>query len=286
MSLQIWFDGKLVDKESARVSIYDHGLLYGDGVFEGLRLYNGRIFRVEQHMRRLFDSAKAIRLAIPYTGEQLTSAIYETAKANKLTECYVRLIVTRGVGALGIDPQKCERPSVFAITDMIAIYPKEMYQNGVSAIVSSIPRMHPNSLSPRVKSLNYLNNILAKIEANDAGVSEAIMLNHQGTVAEGTAENIFVVRDGVVSTPGLADSVLEGVTRGAMIDLCRRMDIRVVEHVVERHDLYVSDECFFTGSGAEVMPVTKIDGRTVGSGEVGPITMRLIESFHRYVREG
>ncbi len=285
-SLQVWVDGKLVDKERASVSVYDHGLLYGDGVFEGIRLYNGRIFRPEQHLKRLFESAKAIRLSIPYTIEQLTSSIYETAKANKLTDCYVRLVVTRGVGTLGIDPKRCSSPSVFIITDQIAIYPKEMYENGVPVIVSSIMRTPPSSLSPRIKSLNYLNNILAKMEANDAGVMEAIMLNHLGNVSEGSAENIFLVKDGKVITPGLSEGALEGITRGAIVELCRKLDVPIFERVVERHDLYICDECFMTGTGAEVMPVTQIDGRVVGKGEVGPITRRLIESFHKHVREG
>lgn len=285
MSLQIWLDGKLVDKERATVSVYDHGLLYGDGVFEGIRIYAGRVFRPEQHLKRLFESAKAIRLSIPYSIEQLTAAIYETAKANRLTDCYVRLVVTRGVGALGIDPAKCAAPSVFIITDQIAIYPKEMYENGVPAIVSSIMRMPPSSLSPRIKSLNYLNNILAKMEANDAGVMEAIMLNHLGNVAEGSAENIFLVKDGRVFTPGLSECALEGVTRGAIVELCRKLDLPITERVVERHDLYICDEMFMTGTGAEVMPVTKVDGRVVGKGQVGPITKRLSEAFHKHVRE-
>ncbi len=285
MSLQVWVDGKHVDKERATVSVYDHGILYGDGVFEGLRLYSGKIFRTEQHMRRLFDSAKAIRLQIPYTAEQMTAAIYETARINKLTDCYVRLVVTRGIGALGIDPMKCASPTVFIITDLIAVYPKELYEKGVPVIVSSIVRNHPNALSPRIKSLNYLNNVLAKIEANDAGVPEAIMLNSAGNVSEGTVENIFLARDGVVFTPSLSEGILEGVTRGVMIELCKRLDIPIVERVVERHDLYICDECFFTGSGAEVMPVNKIDGRLVGNGAVGPLTKKLTDAFHRYVRE-
>jgi branched-chain amino acid aminotransferase len=284
MSLQVWIDGKLVDKERAAVSVYDHGLLYGDGVFEGIRLYSGRIFRPEAHLRRLFDSAKAIRLNIPFTAQQLTAAIYETAKVNKLSDCYVRLVVTRGVGALGIDPAKCATPSVFIITDLIAVYPKEAYQNGVSVIVSSIVRTHPNALSPRIKSLNYLNNVLARIEATDAGVPDAIMLNHLGNVSECTVANIFLTRDGMVFTPTLSEGILEGVTRNVIIELCREMDIPVRERIVERHDLYISDECFLTGSGAEVMPVTKIDNRPVGNGDVGPITKRLMEAFHKHVR--
>jgi branched-chain amino acid aminotransferase len=284
MSLQVWFNGKLVDKQNASVSVYDHGLLYGDGVFEGLRIYNGKIFRGEAHMRRLFDSAKAVRLVIPFSADQLTAAIYETAKANSLNECYVRLVVTRGVGSLGIDPLKCDVPTVFIITDHIAVYPKEMYEKGVAVIVSSIVRNHPNALSPRIKSLNYLNNILAKIEANDAGVPEAIMLNHLGNVSEGTVENIFLVRDGQVFTPGVSEGILEGVTRGTMIELCEQLGLPISQRIVERHDLYICDECFFTGSGAEVMPVTKIDGRIVGKGTVGPITRQLMEAFHHHIR--
>ncbi|HEV7301245.1 MAG TPA: branched-chain-amino-acid transaminase [Tepidisphaeraceae bacterium] len=284
MSLQVWVDGKLVDKERATVSVYDHGLLYGDGVFEGIRLYAGKIFRAEEHMRRLYDSAKAIRLVIPYTAEQLTAAIYETANVNKLSDCYVRLVVTRGVGALGIDPAKCKAPAVFIITDLISIYPKEQYEQGVPVIVSSIVRNHPNALSPRIKSLNYLNNVLARMEATDAGVAEAIMLNHLGNVSEGTVANIFLARDGAVFTPLLCDGILEGVTRNVIIELCQQMDIPIRERVVERHDLYISDECFLTGSGAEVMPVTKIDGRPVGNGKVGPITKKLMDAFHKHVR--
>jgi branched-chain amino acid aminotransferase len=286
MSLKIWLDGNLVDKADAKVSVYDHGLLYGDGVFEGIRVYSGRIFECDAHLERLFASAKAIRLTIPRAPDELRRAMEETVRANGFKDCYIRIVVTRGPGDLGIDPRKSSKPCVFIITDLIAVYPKEMYERGMSVIVSSITRNNPVALSPRIKSLNYLNNVLAKIEANDAGVPEAVMLNHLGNVAECTADNIFVVRGGTVLTPTTADGILEGVTRKVILQLCRRHNIPCFEQPLQRHDLYIADECFVTGTGAEVMPVTKIDGRAIGNGEPGPLTRKLIEAFHRHVREG
>lgn len=284
MPLQVWIDGKLVNKEDAKVSVYDHGLLYGDGVFEGIRAYSGRIFECQAHLKRLYDSAKAIRLEIPYTAEQLEKVIYETMAANSFKDCYVRLVVTRGIGTLGIDPMRCPGPSVICITDLISLYPAEMYEKGMAVITSSVIRNHPNALSPRIKSLNYLNNILAKIEALDAGVPEAVMLNHQGYVAECTADNIFIVRSGEVLTPPASDGSLEGVTRGAIMNLARGSMIPMHERRLERHDLYIADECFLTGTGAEVIPVTKIDGRQIGTGQPGPITKKLHAAFHKLVR--
>ncbi len=285
MSLQVWIDGKLVDKADAKISVYDHGLLYGDGVFEGIRIYNGKIFECDAHMKRLYDSAKSIRLTIPIDREAFCKAIYDTVTANNFKDCYVRAVVTRGVGDLGLDPRKCKQATVFIIADLIAVYPKEMYEKGMSVITSSYIRTHPNSCPPRVKSLNYLNNILAKIEANDAGVPEAIMLNHDGNVAECTADNVFIVRDGQIQTPTTADGILEGVTRKVIIDLCKKNNIPLAEKVIQRHDLYVSDEIFVTGTAAEVMPVTKVDGRTIGTGEAGPLTKRLLDLFRGYIRE-
>ncbi|MGH7213835.1 MAG: branched-chain-amino-acid transaminase [Tepidisphaeraceae bacterium] len=285
MSLKIWLDGKLVPREDAKVSVYDHGLLYGDGVFEGIRVYAGKIFECDAHLDRLYASAKAIRLTIPISREEMRRAMEETFRANGFKDCYIRAVVTRGPGDLGIDPRKSAKPSVFVITDLIAVYPKEMYEKGIAVIVSSVPRTHPVALSPRVKSLNYLNNILAKLEANDAGVPEAVMLNHLGNVAECTADNIFIVRNGTVLTPTTADGILEGVTRKAILELCRKHDMPCSEQTLQRHDLYIADECFVTGTGAEVMPVTKIDGRAVGNGEVGAVTKKLIALFHRHVRE-
>ena len=285
MSPKIWIDGKFYDKADAKISVYDHGLLYGDGVFEGIRVYNGRIFECEAHLDRFWASAKAIRLTVPLSRDALRAAMEETVRLNGFKDCYIRVVVTRGPGDLGIDPRKSSRPSVFIIADLIAVYPKEIYEKGMSLITSSVIRNHPTALSARIKSLNYLNNILAKIEANDAGASEAVMLNHEGNVSECTAENIFIVRGAQVQTPTASDGILEGVTRKVMLQLCKSMQIPCVEKILQRHDLYIADECFLTGTGAEVAPVTKIDGREIGTGQPGPITRRLIEAFHRHVRE-
>lgn len=284
MSLKIWIDGQLVDRADAKVSVYDHGLLYGDGVFEGIRVYSGKIFECDAHLRRFYDSAKAIRLTIPYTAQELKAAMEQTFKANNFSDCYIRLVVTRGAGDLGIDPRKSTKPCVFIITDTIAVYPREMYEKGMAIITSSYIRNHPNATSPRIKSLNYLNNVLAKIEANDAGVPEALMLNHEGNVAECTADNVFIVRHGQVQTPTTYDGILEGVTRNVIMYLCRKNGIDVVEKTLQRIDVYSADEMFVTGTGAEVMPVTKVDGRPIGTGEPGSITRKLIRIFHQHVR--
>lgn len=284
MSLKIWIDGTLVDKSEAKISVYDHGLLYGDGVFEGIRVYSNKIFELEAHLDRFWNSAKAIRLDIPLSREQVASAMYDTVKANNFTDCYIRLVVTRGVGDLGLDPKKCAKPTVFIISDLINVYPREMYEKGMSVITASVIRNHPNALPPRVKSLNYLNNILAKIEANDAGVPEAIMINHEGNVSECTADNIFIVRDNVVQTPMTSDGILEGVTRKVIIQLCQKLGIPMIEKRLQRHDLYIADEMFLSGTGAEVIAVTKIDGRTIGQGQAGPLTRRVMEAFHKHVR--
>lgn len=285
MPSKVWIDGRLVDKADAKVSVYDHGLLYGDGVFEGIRAYNGRIFECEAHLDRLFQSAKGIRLTLPMSREQLRAAMDETIRANGFADCYIRLVVTRGVGTLGLSPLRCERPSVFIIADLLELYPREMYEKGMSVITAATTRNHPNAISPRIKSLNYLNNILAKLEALDAGVPEAIMLNQEGNVAECTADNIFIVRAGQVQTPQTSDGVLEGVTRRVMLELCAKLAIPCVEKALQKQDLYIADECFLTGTGAEVVPVTKIDGRTIGNAQVGPVSRRLIEAFHRRVKE-
>jgi branched-chain amino acid aminotransferase len=286
MALQVWIDGKFYNKEDAKISVYDHGLLYGDGVFEGIRVYRGKIFECEAHLRRLFDSAKAICLKCPHSAEQLKSAMEETVRTNGFSDCYIRLVITRGVGYLGLNPNKCPTPSVIIIADTIELYPQEMYSNGMSIITASVVRNHPNALSPRVKSLNYLNNILAKIEAADANVPEALMLNQEGNVAECTADNIFIVQDGQVLTPGTADGILEGVTRKVIIQLCQKLSIGCAEKTIQRHDLYIADECFLTGTGAEVIPVTRIDGRVIGRGQPGPVTRKIIDAFHRFVRQG
>ncbi len=284
MGLQIWLDGQLVDRADAKISVYDHGLLYGDGVFEGIRVYAGRLFECDTHLRRLYDSAKAIRLVIPIDVDAMKAAIEQTVAVNKFTDCYVRLVVTRGVGDLGINPRNSGKASIFIIADTIHIYPREMYEKGIAVITASYIRNHPNATSPRIKSLNYLNNILAKIEANDAGVSEAIMLNHEGNIAECTADNLFLVRNGQVQTPQSTDGILQGVTRAVIMRLCVENGIDCVERTLQRYDVYVADEMFVTGTGAEVMPVTKVDGRVIGCGTVGPITSRIIDLFHKHVR--
>jgi branched-chain amino acid aminotransferase len=284
MSLKIWIDGKFYDRDNAKLSVYDHGLLYGDGVFEGIRVYSGQIFECEAHLKRLMDSARAIRLNLPRTPEQFKAAMLETVAINNFSDCYIRLVVTRGVGYLGLNPNKCPVASAFIIADTIELYPPETYQKGMSIITSSVVRTHANSLSPRIKSLNYLNNILAKIEAADANVPEAVMLNLEGNVAECTGDNIFIVREGQVQTPGTSDGILEGVTRKVIMELCKRLSIPCVEKSLQRHDLYIADECFLTGTAAEVVPVTRIDGRPIGTGTPGQFTRRLVEAFAKHVR--
>ncbi|MCE9591460.1 MAG: branched-chain-amino-acid transaminase [Planctomycetes bacterium] len=290
----MWLNGNLVPPQQATVSVYDHGLLYGDGCFEGIRIYGGRIFKCATHLRRLFDSAKAIRLTIPYTPAQLTQAIKETCKANARTDGYIRLCVTRGAGPLGLNPFTCEKPNVFIIVESLLLYPQEMYDNGMAVVTASTIRNHPAALSPRIKSLNYLNNILAKIEAIDAGVPEAIMLNHMGFVAECTADNLFLVKtrggesmglSGMprLLTPPLHAGALEGVTMNAVIDLAVKSGLTVERLDLTKHDLYTADEIFLTGTGAEVIAVTKVDGRTIGEGKPGPVTQKLIAAFRALV---
>jgi branched-chain amino acid aminotransferase len=285
MPLKIWLDGQLVDKSEAKVSVYDHGLLYGDGVFEGIRVYSGKIFEVDAHLKRLYQSAKAIRLEIPLKPEQFLAAMQQTVAANNFTDCYIRAVVTRGAGDLGIDPRRSEKPSVFIITDLVSLYPKEMYEKGIAVITSSYIRNHPNASPPRIKSLNYLNNVLAKIEASDAGVPEAIVLNHLGNVAEATADNVFIVVNGEVRTPPTTEGSLDGITRQVILRLCRGNNIPCAEKVMQRQDLYTCDEMFLTGTGAEVIAVTSVDRRIIGDGKAGPITRRLLELFHQHVRQ-
>lgn len=285
MNLLIWLDGKLVNKADATVSVYDKGVLYGDGVFEGIRLYHGVIFREKEHLSRLYDSARAIRLTIPYSPAELSAAMAETVKANNFKDCYLRLVVTRGVADLGLSPIPVQRPCTFIIADQIRLYPKEMYENGMSIIVASTVRNHPNALSPKIKSLNYLNNIMAKWECIDAGVPEAVMLNHLGYVCECTGDNIFLVKNGKILTPPEESGILVGITRGAVIELAKQLGMAVDQSNLTRYDLYTADECFLTGTGAEIVPVTKIDQRAIGTGQVGPITRQLTDAFHRLVRD-
>ncbi len=283
MALKVFIAGKLYDKEDAKISVYDHGLLYGDGVFEGLRSYNGRVFRLDEHLDRLWKSARAIWLEIPMTRTAMAAAVNETLKVNGLRDAYIRLVVTRGAGALGLDPNKTSDPQVIIITDKISLYPEELYRKGLDIVTASTIRNHPAALNPRIKSLNYLNNILAKIEGLQAGCSEALMLNHKGEIAECTGDNIFLVRSGVVLTPPIDAGILEGVTRSAVIELAEQAGHEVREIPLTRHDVYIADEVFLTGTAAEVIPVVKVDGRRIGSGEPGAVTRDLIERFHRMV---
>lgn len=284
MTLKVYIDGKLYDKQDAKVSVYDHGLLYGDGVFEGIRSYSGNVFRMQEHLDRLWNSAKAIWLEIPITKDEMAKAIRDTLAVNGIADGYIRVVVTRGIGTLGLDPNRCERPSVIIITDSIALYPEELYRNGLEIITVSTARSHPASLNPRIKSLNYLNNILAKIEGIQAGCIEALMLNHKGEVAECTGDNIFVVRAGKILTPPTDAGILEGVTREAVIGLARQAGIEVAEVALTRHDVYIADECFLTGTAAEVIPVVKVDSRKIGDGTPGPITRDLMQRFHKLAR--
>ncbi|MBI1914911.1 MAG: branched-chain-amino-acid transaminase [Planctomycetes bacterium] len=282
---RIYINGKLYDKNEAKVSVYDHGFLYGDGVFEGIRIYGGKVFRLREHIDRLYESARHVWLEIPLSREQMTQAVLDTVKANDKRDGYIRLILSRGDGGLGLDPRKCKEPQIIIIVDDISLYPKEFYDNGLEVITASTIRNHHNALNPRIKSLNYLNNILAKIEAVRAGCHEAIMLNHNGEVAECTGDNLFVVKQGQLRTPPISAGILEGITRNAVIELARLADIPVEEITLTRHDVYSADECFLTGTAAEVIPVVKCDGRLIGDGRPGPITRQLRERFQQLVRE-
>jgi branched-chain amino acid aminotransferase len=285
MSFKVYIDGQLYAKEDAKISVYDHGLLYGDGVFEGIRSYGGKVFRMEAHLERLWNSAKAILLTIPMSREEMASAIEKTLSVNGIKDGYIRVVITRGAGTLGLDPNRCGRPQVIIITDSIALYPEELYRKGLEIVTVSVLRNHPAALSPRIKSLNYLNNILAKLEGMQAGCVEALMLNHKGEVAECTGDNIFIVRGGELFTPSLEAGILEGITRDAVIELARAAGMVVHEGPLTKHDVHIADECFLTGTAAEVIPVVKVDNRTIGCGVPGPITRGLIERFHKLARE-
>ena len=283
-SPKVYIGGRLYEKADAKISVFDHGLLYGDGVFEGIRSYSGRVFRLEAHVDRLYDSARGIHLVIPMTKADMAQAVVDTLKTNDLRDAYIRLIVTRGAGSLGLDPRRTSDPQVIIITDSISLYPEELYEHGLKIITAGTMRNHPSALNPRIKSLNYLNSILAKIEGTNAGCLEALMLNHKGEVSECTGDNIFVVRKGVVHTPSIDAGILEGITRDAVIELARKAGITVVERTMDRQDIYTADECFLTGTAAEVIPVVELDGRPIGNGEPGPITHDLRERFHALVR--
>ena len=277
----IYIDGEFLPKAEAKVSVFDHGLLYGDGVFEGIRSYNGRVFKLDEHLERLYDSAKSIMLEVPISIETMEETVLETLRRNNLREAYIRLIITRGVGDLGLDPDKCPKPTIIIIADKIALYPQKYYEDGLEIVTASVRRNYAEAINPRIKSLNYLNNILAKIEGKQAGTEEVLMLNAEGYVVECTGDNIFWIKNGTLVTPPVHMGILEGVTRNSVIDLAREAGIRVEERVFTRHDLYIADECFLTGTAAEVIPVVKIDRRAVGDGQPGKITQRLIAAFRQ-----
>jgi len=278
--MKIYIDGKYYDQKNAKISVFDHGLLYGDGIFEGIRAYNGRVFKLTEHIDRLFCSAKAILLKIPMSHGEIVRAVVETCRRNKIRDGYVRLLVTRGAGTLGLNPNRCKNPSIIIIADKIQLYPAELYQRGMEIITVPTTRNLHSALNPAIKSLNYLNNILAKIEANNAGCEEAIMLNAEGFVSECTGDNIVIVKAGQMLTPPLSAGALYGITRGVVIELAREEGLTVAEPNLTRYDLFNADECFLTGTGAELIPIVKIDGRVIGAGKPGPITRRLVDKYH------
>ena len=278
--MKIFIDGKYYSERDAKISVFDHGLLYGDGIFEGIRAYHGRVFRLEEHIDRLFCSAKAILLQIPMSHAQIMRAVVETCRANKIRDGYIRLVVTRGIGTLGLNPKSCKRPSVIVIADKIQLYPPALYQRGLDIITVPTTRNLHSALNPAIKSLNYLNNILAKIEANNGGCEEAVMLNAEGFVAECTGDNLFIVKNGALFTPPLSAGALYGITRQTVIELAEEAGLKVSEPNLTRYDLFNADECFLTGTGAEIVPVVKIDGRVIGTGKPGRLTRRLEDAYH------
>jgi len=284
--MKIYINGKFYDKENAKISVFDHGLLYGDGVFEGIRSYNRRVFKLKEHIDRLFESSQSIMLKIPLTKEQLIRAVVQTIKANKLDNAYIRLVVTRGEGDLGLDPRKCYKGStVIIIADRIALYPEKLYREGLTIVTVPTVRNLPEALNPQIKSLNYLNNILAKIEAGNAGCDEAIMLDSLGYVAECTGDNIFVAKNGHLYTPPQCMGTLRGITRDSVLEIARKNKIPAHEHVITRHEVYISDECFLTGTAAEIIPVVKVDGRVIGAGKPGKLTLSLMKKFKELTRK-
>ena len=282
MALKIWLNGSLVDESNAKISVFDHGLLYGDGVFEGIRVYSSKVFELDAHLKRLYESAKVLRLKIDMTPQQLAEATIQTVKANNVVNGYIRLIVTRGIGSLGINPFNCEKPQIIIIADSIQLYPEELCETGIKVIAACTIRNHPLAIPPQVKSLNYLNNILAKIEALDAGVPEAIMFNHEGFVAEASGDNVFIVKNSVICAPPIQAGSLDGITRAIVMRLAKREGIEVVEKNLTRFDLYVADELFLTGTAAEVIGVIEIDGRQISGGRPGEVTLLLRRKFFDY----
>jgi branched-chain amino acid aminotransferase len=282
---KIYVDGKFYSEANAKVSVFDHGLLYGDGIFEGIRFYNGRVFRLEQHLERLWNSARSICLEIPMSRQEMTEALLETIRQNHLRDGYIRLVVTRGVGNLGLNPEQCKNPSVIIIVATIALYHEDFYRKGLSIVTVATRRSNPASLNPAVKSLNYLNNVMARIEANLASADEALMLNDAGNVAECTADNVFIIKHGQIFTPPITAGALQGITRSVVFDIAGEFDLKVIEADFTRHDIFVSDECFLTGTAAEIVPVVKADGRIIGNGKLGPITTRIVARFREMTQK-
>src|SRR5712664_3171137 len=284
-SSQIYVDGKFYAEGEAKVSVFDHGLLYGDGIFEGIRFYNGRVFRLEEHLHRLWDSARSICLEIPMTMRNMTEAVLETIRQNHLRDGYIRLLVTRGIGNLGLNPTQCKSPSVIIIAATIALYHEDFYRKGLTIVTCATRRSSPAALNPAVKSLNYLNNVMARVEANLAGADEALMLNDAGNVAECTADNVFIVKHGQIFTPPVSAGALRGITRSVVFEIAAELGVKVREADITRHDVFVADECFLTGTAAEIVPVVKADGRSIGNGKPGSITERIIARFRQVTRE-
>lgn len=282
--MKVYIDGKFYDEKDAKISVFDHGLLYGDGIFEGIRAYNNRVFKLKEHIDRLFYSAKAILLNIPISHAEMMKVVVDSCRENNLREGYIRLVVTRGVGGLGLNPNKCKNPSVICIADKIQLYPVEFYERGLDIITVPTTRNLHSALNPAIKSLNYLNNILAKIEANNGGCEEAIMLNAEGYVAECTGDNLFLVKGNQLLTPPLSAGALYGITRGVAMDICREMGMEVSEPNLTRYDVFNADECFLTGTGAEMVPVVKVDGRVIGAGTPGPRTRELVKRYKAMVQ--
>lgn len=281
--MKIYIDGKYFDKENAKISVFDHGLLYGDGVFEGIRIYNSKIFKLKEHIKRLFMSAKAINLEIGMSHDKMEETVIKCVKDNNKKEGYIRLVVTRGKGDLGLDPEKCEKATVIIITADISLYPEEYYKKGIAVITSSVRRVPSDSLDPRIKSLNYLNNIMVKLEAKQAGCLEAVILNKEGYVTECSADNIFIVKKSSLISPKSSCGSLEGITRETIFEIAESLSIPYREDIISNYDLYTADECFITGSGAEIMPVTAVDGRKIGSGIPGNLTNILINEFKNMI---
>lgn len=277
--MKIYLNGKMVEKEQAVVSVFDHGLLYGDGAFEGIRSYNSLVFKLQEHIERLYETMHTMMIRCPLSQDEMAQAIVDTLKANNLTNAYIRVIVTRGEGDLGLDPKKCHgKPNIIIITDKITLYPEALYNNGMEIITVSTVRNHPEAINPQLKSLNYLNNILAKIEAGNAGYNEAIMMDHQGFVAECTGDNIFIIKNGVIRTP--SQGILKGITRQVVLNIAAALKIKAAECLLTRHEVYVADECFLTGTAAEIIPVVKVDGRDIGDGKPGAVTKQIMDQFH------